>query len=183
MSQPPNGYALRSISACNPRYVVNVADEYCAPPNHLPATLTSPSMAGLEPNIYRYFLVLHDGSDGDETQADAILATMKARFGDGNCAKLIVNTFVGEKDANDGRADLWKNHVPPTKADAAVAAAAAPQSPTSPAAEADKDGEAVAAGADAAVDPLQAAASKKDAASASKRVVYGRKLAPADLKR
>ena len=88
---------------------------------------------------------------------------------------------MGEKDAADGMADLWKNHVSPGKADAAGAS-------TSPAAEPGKDGEATAAGAggagaDSAVDPLQAAASKKDGTPATQKVVYGRKLAPADLKR
>lgn len=56
----------------------------------------------LDPNLVRYYVVLHDGSSGDEAKADEVLAKMKTKLGNTSCAKLVINTMEGEKDESDG---------------------------------------------------------------------------------
>jgi hypothetical protein len=61
----------------------------------------------LDPNLVRYYVVLHDASSGDEAKADEVLAKVKAKFGNTCCAKLVINTMEGEKEENDGMKVFW----------------------------------------------------------------------------
>jgi hypothetical protein len=72
----------------------------------------------LDPNLVQYYIVLHDGSTGDEAVADEVLAKVQAKFGKKNCTKLVINTMEGDKEASDGMKDLWQTFVkavPPRK--------------------------------------------------------------------
>lgn len=86
----------------------------------------------LDPNLARYFVVLHDGSTGDETVADDILTKMRAKFGTANCSKLVVNTHEGEKEANDGMKDIWQNYVRVKPASGGHRSSNQPDQPASP---------------------------------------------------
>eukprot|EP00040_Diaphanoeca_grandis_P036268 m.230695 g.230695 ORF g.230695 m.230695 type:complete len:1307 (-) comp33586_c0_seq1:116-4036(-) len=74
-------------------------------------SLTNPprpfSAQQMDPNILRHFLVVHDGTDPDTTQAEAVLAKMKAKFGKKNCQLLVINTFVGVKPSDDTMSSIW----------------------------------------------------------------------------
>ena len=146
----------------------------------------------LDTNVYRYFVLIQDGDTPESAKkAAAIAAQMAQAFGANNCHTLVINTFDGEKPAEDGMCELWKDVVrasdPPRRAGGATAAGNA---------DADAD-EGVGGGTggdaaasitedDAPTDPLSTPATEKEAAAvaaAAKPTLYGKHISVDDLQR
>mmetsp|Transcript_33114 Transcript_33114/g.100146 ORF Transcript_33114/g.100146 Transcript_33114/m.100146 type:complete len:1262 (+) Transcript_33114:123-3908(+) len=137
----------------------------------------------LDPNLVRYYVILHDGSKGDEAAADDIFEKAGSKFGAKNCFKLVINTMEGNKEPDDGMKDIWKDCVrrpsrpssrrgsqtvvsstpehfyaqkaAPSPADAAAAAAPAAVAPSTAAPAVDGTNEAVEDVSEQKTDPLQ----------------------------
>ncbi|KAM9435853.1 trafficking protein particle complex subunit 8 isoform 3-T3 [Clarias gariepinus] len=68
------------------------------------------------PNTLKYYVLLHDISDGDEKRADSIYEDMKQRYGTQCCYLLKINSGTGAAGPDEQMPDPWsqylqKNHI------------------------------------------------------------------------
>ncbi|KAF5900443.1 trafficking protein particle complex subunit 8 isoform X1, partial [Clarias magur] len=68
------------------------------------------------PNTLKYYVLLHDISDGDEKRADSIYEDMKQRYGTQCCYLLKINSRTGAAGPDEQMPDPWsqylqKNHI------------------------------------------------------------------------
>ncbi|CAF0878505.1 unnamed protein product [Adineta ricciae] len=69
------------------------------------------------PNIYKYFVLLHDVTEGEESKAVSVFADLKQQYGAGNCHLLQINskragqTASGETDETTNMPDPWRLYV------------------------------------------------------------------------
>ncbi|KAB5539779.1 hypothetical protein PHYPO_G00093090 [Pangasianodon hypophthalmus] len=68
------------------------------------------------PNTLKYYVLLHDVSDGDEKRADSIYEDMKQRYGTQCCYLLKINSGTGAARPDEQMPDPWsqylqKNHI------------------------------------------------------------------------
>ncbi|KAM6962723.1 trafficking protein particle complex subunit 8 [Aplochiton taeniatus] len=63
------------------------------------------------PNTLKYYVLLHDMSEGDEQRADTVYEDMKQRYGAQGCYLLKVNSRMAAAGANDQIPDPWSQYL------------------------------------------------------------------------
>ncbi|XP_056336697.1 trafficking protein particle complex subunit 8 isoform X2 [Danio aesculapii] len=63
------------------------------------------------PNTLKYYVLLHDISDGDEQRADSVYEDMKQRYGTQGCYLLKINSRSGSTGADEQMPDPWSQYL------------------------------------------------------------------------
>ncbi|XP_051730753.1 trafficking protein particle complex subunit 8 isoform X4 [Ctenopharyngodon idella] len=63
------------------------------------------------PNTLKYYVLLHDISDGDEQRADSAYEDMKQRYGTQGCYLLKINSRSGSTGADEQMPDPWSQYL------------------------------------------------------------------------
>ncbi|XP_067273219.1 trafficking protein particle complex subunit 8 isoform X2 [Pseudorasbora parva] len=63
------------------------------------------------PNTLKYYVLLHDFSDGDEQRADSVYEDMKQRYGTQGCYLLKINSRSGSTGADEQMPDPWSQYL------------------------------------------------------------------------
>ncbi|GAA6071282.1 trafficking protein particle complex subunit 8 isoform X1, partial [Tachysurus ichikawai] len=63
------------------------------------------------PNTLKYYVLLHDISDGDEKRADSIYEEMKQRYGSQCCYLLKINSGTGAARPDEQMPDPWSQYL------------------------------------------------------------------------
>ncbi|XP_043076018.1 trafficking protein particle complex subunit 8 isoform X5 [Puntigrus tetrazona] len=63
------------------------------------------------PNTLKYYVLLHDISEGDEQRADSVYEDMKQRYGTQSCYLLKINSRSGSTGADEQMPDPWSQYL------------------------------------------------------------------------
>uniref|UniRef100_A0A672T7Y2 Trafficking protein particle complex subunit 8 n=1 Tax=Sinocyclocheilus grahami TaxID=75366 RepID=A0A672T7Y2_SINGR len=63
------------------------------------------------PNTLKYYVLLHDISEGDEQRADSVYEDMKQRYGTQGCYLLKINSRSGSTGADEQMPDPWSQYL------------------------------------------------------------------------
>uniref|UniRef100_A0A671LI97 Trafficking protein particle complex 8 n=1 Tax=Sinocyclocheilus anshuiensis TaxID=1608454 RepID=A0A671LI97_9TELE len=63
------------------------------------------------PNTLKYYVLLHDISEGDEQRADSVYEDMKQRYGTQGCYLLKINSRSGRTGADEQMPDPWSQYL------------------------------------------------------------------------
>ncbi|XP_059369033.1 trafficking protein particle complex subunit 8-like isoform X2 [Carassius carassius] len=63
------------------------------------------------PNTLKYYVLLHDISEGDEERADSVYEDMKQRYGTQGCYLLKINSRSGSTGADEQMPDPWSQYL------------------------------------------------------------------------
>ncbi|KAF4099357.1 trafficking protein particle complex subunit 8 isoform X1 [Onychostoma macrolepis] len=63
------------------------------------------------PNTLKYYVLLHDISEGDEQRADSVYEEMKQRYGTQGCYLLKINSRSGSTGADEQMPDPWSQYL------------------------------------------------------------------------
>ncbi|XP_022096139.1 trafficking protein particle complex subunit 8-like isoform X2 [Acanthaster planci] len=82
-------------------------------------TSKSPYPKWLVPNIFKYYVLVHDNTDGEEEKAEAVYQSMKATYGSHACHLLRINsrsihtaeTTALNSDSSIGMPDPWSQYM------------------------------------------------------------------------
>ncbi|KAL7888142.1 hypothetical protein AOLI_G00031160 [Acnodon oligacanthus] len=66
------------------------------------------------PNTLKYYVLLHDISDGDEQRADSVYEDMKQRYGTQGCYLLKINSRTGAAGPDEQMPDPWSQYLQKT---------------------------------------------------------------------
>ncbi|XP_076873114.1 trafficking protein particle complex subunit 8 isoform X2 [Brachyhypopomus gauderio] len=68
------------------------------------------------PNTLKYYVLLHDITDGDEQRADAVYEDMKQRYGTQCCYLLKINSRAAAGGPDEQMPDPWSQYLPKSQA-------------------------------------------------------------------
>ncbi|XP_013382686.1 trafficking protein particle complex subunit 8-like isoform X2 [Lingula anatina] len=70
------------------------------------------------PNTFKYFVLVHDVAEGEESKADAVYQSMKSMYGAGSCHLLQINSrSVSSKENLNNEPDPWSQFMPKNDAE------------------------------------------------------------------